>query len=256
MAIMPTVFVGHGSPMNAIEDNRFARGWRTMAAGLPRPEAILSVSAHWYTAGTRVADNERPRTIHDFYGFPAELYRVAYPAPGAPALAGEARGLLGGVAVLDGSWGLDHGTWSVLRAMYPAADIPVFQVSVDYGAPAEAHFALGARLKALRAQGVMVFGSGNVVHNLGLVEFAREGGFAWAADFDDYVATCVRARDFAGVVGYEKLGRTAELAVPTPDHYFPLLYVLGAADDKDGLQVYNQECVMGSVSMTAYVFAR
>lgn len=253
---MPAVFVGHGSPMNVIEDNGFVRGWKEMAAELPRPEAILAVSAHWYTDGTRVMTNEWPRTIHDFYGFPEELYRIRYPAPGAPQLAAEAIRLLDGAAAPDGSWGLDHGTWAVLRSLYPAADVPVFQVSVDYGAPAAAHYALGEKLKELRSRGVMIFGSGNVVHNLGLLDYSRKGGFDWAGEFDDYVAGCIGAGDAAGAIGYAGLGRAAALAVPTPDHYFPLLYVLGARDAGDGLRVYNRECVMGSVSMTSYVFAR
>lgn len=256
MQAMPAVFAGHGSPMNVIEDNRFVQGWRRMAASLPTPEAILAVSAHWYTAGTKVMANRNPRTIHDFFGFPEELYKIVYPAPGAPELAAQARDLLGEAAALDSGWGLDHGTWSVLRAMYPDADIPVFQVSVNSRAPAAVHFALGERLRELRSQGVMIFGSGNVVHNLGMIDFARSGGFDWAGDFDDYVAACIEAGNTEGLIGYEEAGWSAGLAVPTPDHYLPLLYVLGAREADDRPQVYNRECVLGSISMTSYVFAR
>ena len=255
MALAPTLFIGHGSPMNIIEDNEFVRGWREIAAGLPRPEAIVSVSAHWYAEGTRVLDNEKPQTIHDFYGFPEELYRVAYPAPGARELARRTRALLGTDAVLDGSWGLDHGTWCVLKMMYPKADIPVLQVSVDRLAPAAEHFALGEKLRELRSQGVMILGSGDVVHNLGIIDFSRADGYDWAYEFDDSIADCIGKRDFKSVVGYGKFGRAAALAVPMPDHFYPLLYVLGAATEKDGLQVYNRACIMGSLSMTCYVFA-
>jgi 4,5-DOPA dioxygenase extradiol len=251
----PTLFIGHGSPMNIIEDNSFIRGWRQIAASLPKPAAILAVSAHWYTEGTRIADNDWPETIHDFYGFPEELYKITYPAPGAPQLAERAKALLGEAAVFDSSWGLDHGTWCVLHTMYPQADIPVFQVSVNRRAPAAEHFALGKKLKDLREQGVMILGSGDVVHNLGMIEFARTDGYDWAYEFDNKIADCIRKRDMDGVIGYGKFGRPAALSVPTPDHFYPLLYVLGAADPSDGLQVYNQACVLGSLSMTSYVFA-
>lgn len=255
MELMPTIFIGHGSPMNIIEDNPFVRGWRQIAAELPKPEAILSVSAHWYTEGTRVMDNEWPATIHDFYGFPEQLYRITYPAPGAPKLAKSARDLLGNAAGVDSSWGLDHGTWCVLLAMYPNADIPVFQVSVNRRASAAEHFAFGEKLKDLRSQGVMILGSGDVVHNLGMLQFSRNDGYDWAYEFDNNIAECIRNRDMEGVVGYKAFGRAAELSVPTPDHFFPLLYVLGAAEQADELRVYNQACVLGSLSMTSYVFA-
>jgi len=255
MKLMPALFIGHGSPMNIIEDNSYVHEWRQIAAALPKPEAILAVSAHWYTEGTRVMDNEWPRTIHDFYGFPEPLYSMTYTAPGAPQLAERAGDILGKAAVLDSSWGLDHGTWCVLQAMYPAADIPVFQVSVNRSAPAQEHFALGKKLKELRSQGVMILGSGDVVHNLGMIQFSRDDGFDWAYEFDNYIAECIRNNDKEGVVGYKSFGRAAELAVPMPDHFYPLLYVLGAADETDKLRVYNQACTMGSLSMTSYVFA-
>jgi len=254
MSMMPTLFVGHGSPMNVVEENIYVRTWRQIAAKIPKPEAILAISAHWYTAGTKIMNNEKPRTIHDFYGFPEQLYSIDYPAPGAPDFARKAAEQLGKEAVLDSSWGLDHGTWCVLRAMYPDADIPIFQVSVNNQASAEEHYALGEKLKDLRKQGVMIFGSGNVVHNLGKIQFSRQDGYDWAYEFDNKVAEYIRNNDKAGVVNYETLGRIAELAVPIPDHFYPLLYVLGAAQETDELQVYNEDCIMGSLSMTSYVF--
>jgi len=254
MQRMPTLFVGHGSPMNVVEENKYIHTWRQIAANMPKPAAILAVSAHWYTVGTKVMDNEWPKTIHDFYGFPEQLYSITYPAPGAPYFARRAEKLLGNEAVLDSNWGLDHGTWCVLRAMYPNADIPVFQVSVNSQASAEEHFALGKKLQELREQGVMILGSGDVVHNLGKIQFSRADGYDWAYEFDNKIAELINSNDKDGVVGYEQLGRIAELAVPIPDHFFPLLYVLGAAQDTDKLQVYNQDCIMGSLSMTSYVF--
>ncbi len=255
MQLMPTVFVGHGSPMNAIEDNSHVRGWRQLAIELPEPAAILAVSAHWYTEGTRVMDNERPRTIHDFYGFPEQLYSIVYPAPGNRELAERTKKILGDDAALDSSWGLDHGTWSVLKAMYPIADIPVFQVSVDRQAPAEKHLNLGKKLADLRSDGVLVLGSGNIVHNLGMIDFSRNDGYDWAYQFDNYISECLQHRDSEGIINYHSFGRSAALAVPTPDHFYPLLYVLGAAAETDKLHLYNQNCIMGSLSMTSYVFA-
>ena len=254
MQLMPSIFVGHGSPMNIIEDNAFVRGWKQMAAEMPKPEAILAVSAHWFTAGTRIMNNEKPKTIYDFYGFPGELYKITYPAPGAPELAKRAQALLGSSVLLDGNWGLDHGTWCVLREMYPNADIPVFQISVNRLMPGKEHFAFGQKLKTLRSEGVMIFGSGDVVHNLNMVDFTLKDGYEWAYEFDNKIMECIIDRDMESVVGYEKLGQAAKLAVPMPDHFYPLLYVLGAVEAADRLQIYNQSCVMGSLSMTSYLF--
>jgi 4,5-DOPA dioxygenase extradiol len=255
MRMMPSVFVGHGSPMNIIEDNDFVRGWQQMAAAMPKPEAILAVSAHWFTAGTRIMPNERPKTIHDFYGFPEQLYKITYPSPGAPELAKRTRDLLGDGVMLDDSWGLDHGTWCVLKEMYPNADIPVFQVSVNQLMSGKEHFTFGQKLKVLRSEGVMIFGSGDVVHNLNMIDFSRKDGYDWAYEFDNKIMECVINREMESVVSYEKFGRAAKLAVPIPDHFYPLLYVLGAVEETDKLQVYNQSCVMGSLSMTSYVFS-
>ncbi|MEG6586298.1 4,5-DOPA dioxygenase extradiol [Dendrosporobacter sp. 1207_IL3150] len=255
MSIMPAIFVGHGSPMIAIEDSPYSRTWAQIAAELPKPEAILSISAHWYTKGTRVMVNDRPRTIHDFYGFPEALYRIMYPASGAPDYARKARELLGDSAVFDESWGLDHGTWCVLRSMYPEADIPVFQVSVDRSASPEEHYALGRKLFDLRNQGVMIFGSGNVVHNLSMIDWSRGGGYDWAYEFDNAIVDHVLKKAHQGVIEYQRLGRPAQMAVPTLEHFLPLLYVLGAVNENDLIRVYNQVCTMGSLSMTSYVFA-
>ncbi len=254
MGLMPSLFIGHGSPMNAIEKNEFSDAWIALGERLPKPEAILSVSAHWFTEGTRVSNAEKPRMIYDMYGFPDALYRVNYPALGAPRQAELALELLHGAAQIDNGWGLDHGTWSVLRRLYPQADIPVFQVSVNRRASMQTHFALGRTLRALRSQGVLILGSGNVVHNLAAVDFSIHGGFPWAETFDRTIRTAVENRDFESVIAYERAGAAAAAAVPTADHFAPLLYVLGAAEDGDQLTVLNDSCVFGSLSMTSYLF--
>ncbi len=247
------MFAGHGSPMNAIEDNAFTRGWRAVAARLPRPKAILAVSAHWYAEGTRTSDEVQPRTIHDMYGFPRPLYEVQYPSLGSPELAQRVTQLCPGTAI-DNTWGIDHGTWSVLVHMFPAADIPVVQLSVDARKSADAHFELGQSLKPLRDEGVLILGSGNVVHNLSLVDWRNAGGYAWADEFDTYIRGRIEARDFARVVDHHSAGASAEMAFPTPDHYYPLLYVLGASHPDDKLTVFNEARVLGSISMTNYLF--
>ena len=240
--------------MNAVEDNSFTRGWREIASRVPRPQAILSVSAHWYTAGTRVMDNDNPKMIYDMYGFPGELYEIVYAALGAPELARQADELLDGVSRLDGSWGFDHGTWAVLRVMFPAADVPVFQLSVDRNASPETHYEIGRRLVPLREQGVLILGSGNVVHNLGLVDFERKGGYRWAEEFDRYIADAIGAGDHRKAVEYRQAGESAQKAVPILDHYAPLLTALGAVGAGDTVQAFNGECMMGSVSMTSYLW--
>jgi 4,5-DOPA dioxygenase extradiol len=251
---MPVLFVGHGSPMNAIEDNRFTAEWVRIARSIPKPEAILSVSAHWYTSGTRISDTDKPGMIYDMYGFPAELYNVQYKAPGAPELARSAKSLITKAVTIDNSWGLDHGTWSVLHRMYPDADIPVCQLSVDAGTPAQTHYETGLEIARLRDQGVLVFGSGNVVHNLSRINWDMEGGQPWAVEFDDYIKAAVQSRKFDDVINYGKAGKSSELAFHTPDHFYPLLYVLGASREDDSLQVFNDVCMMGSMSMTCYLF--
>ncbi len=254
MEKMPVLFIGHGSPMNAIEDNLFTDNWQQTALRLPRPRAILCISAHWYTHGTRIMDEDHPKMIYDMYGFPDELYRVQYKAEGAPLLAHETKKLMKRDVSIDNSWGYDHGAWSVLRRMFPAADIPVFQLSVDMNADAKTHFTIGQELKSLRDQGVLIVGSGNVVHNLGRINWNMKGGQPWAVEFDSYIIGKIRTREFDDVIHYESAGESSKLAFPTPDHFFPLLYVLGASDPDDRLTVFNDSCTMGSMSMTCFQF--
>ena len=251
---MPVLFVGHGSPMNAIEENEYTRGWREIAAKIPNPAAILAISTHWFTEGSRLADAAKPRTIYDMYGFPDELYRVKYSAPGAPDLARETQKMINRDVRMDNTWGIDHGAWSVLHRMYPAADIPVYQLSVDRRANAETHFQIGRELDRLREKGVLIFGSGNVVHNLGKISWGMAGGYPWADEFDRYIQAKVADRQFGDVINYKSAGKSAELAFVTPEHFYPLLYVLGAARPDDKLTVFNDSCTLGAISMTCYLF--
>jgi 4,5-DOPA dioxygenase extradiol len=252
---MPVVFVGHGSPMNAIEDNEYSRGWRALAAALPRPRGIVCISAHWETRGLGVTAMERPRTIYDFYGFPDELYARTYPAPGDPALAQEVRRLIkSGDAQLDLSWGLDHGTWSVLCQMYPQADIPVLQLSLDRNRDAAYHYRVGQELAALREQGILILGSGNIVHNLRLIQW-REMAYDWAVEFDQQAADWITAGDHAALVAYEKAGRAADLSINSAEHYLPLLYVLGAGGTARKVSFVNERVSMGSMSMRCVVLS-
>lgn len=254
MSRMPALFVGHGSPMNAIEKNAFSDVWIALGEGLPKPEAILSISAHWFTRGTRINNAQAPRMIYDMYGFPDALYRVIYPAPGSPRFARRAVKLLKGRAKIDSAWGLDHGTWSVLRRIFPNADVPVFQLSVDALAAPKEHYSIGEALRSLRDEGVLIFGSGNVVHNLALVDWDHSGGFDWARAFDESIKQSVLTHRFENAVAYSGAGESARLAVPTLDHFAPLLTVLGASDGSDTIQVFNEACVFGSLSMTGYLF--
>jgi len=251
---MPVLFVGHGSPMNAIEDNEFTRIWAKIATLFPKPKAILAVSAHWYTNGTRIDDEENPKMIYDMYGFPEELYKVVYDADGAPEFAKMTKDLIKREVTIDRSWGLDHGTWSVLTKMYPDADIPTYQLSVDGKASAETHFKIGQEISALREEGVLILGSGNVVHNLSKINWGMKGGFPWADEFDIFVKEKIQSKNYEDVVNYKKIGNIADLAVRTPDHFFPLLYVLGAAREEDEVTVFNEKRLMGSMSMTCYLF--
>lgn len=248
---MPLLFAGHGSPMNAIEQNDFSRGWAEVATRMPRPKAILSVSAHWYIDRTRVLSSRQPRTIHDFWGFPEELYRARYPAPGAPELAERAAQMIDAVSVEpDDSWGLDHGTWSVLTHMYPEADIPVFQLSIDHALTGEEHYRIGTQLQALRQEGVLILGSGNLVHNLARVDWsAGESGYPWAEDFQARLRDLISGGEHQELMEYEKLGPEARLSIPISDHYVPLLYVLGAGMSSEAVTIFNDNCVLGSVSM-------
>lgn len=254
MKRMPALFVGHGSPMNAIEKNQFTAQWETLGNQIPRPEAILSISAHWFTSGSKVTDSPSPKMVYDMYGFPDALYRVVYQAPGSPAFSHQTKNLISTHVDIDNTWGIDHGTWSVLCRMYPRADIPVFQLSVDRNASFEDYFRIGRELSALREQGVLIFGSGNVVHNLARVQWEREGGYPWAEEFDSYIRQNILDGSYENVIHFEKAGSSASLAFTTADHFAPLLYVLGASDGKDRVSVFNSACVLGSLSMTGYLF--
>ena len=250
--MLPTLFFGHGNPMNAITENGYTAAWRRIGESTPRPKAILAISAHWFVPGTGVTLSTAPRTIHDFGGFPAELYQVQYPAPGDPALARRIQRLLSPLDVRsDHSWGLDHGTWSVLRHVYPAADIPVVQLSIDETQPPPFHFAMGEKLAPLREEGVLIIGSGNLVHNLHAYawgEHARDP-YDWAVRFETAARQLMLAGDLEPLVNYERLGPDAVLSVPTPDHYLPLLYVLGARQQEDLIRFPVEGVEGGSISM-------
>jgi 4,5-DOPA dioxygenase extradiol len=247
---MPVVFFGHGSPMNTLDRNPYTEAWRKLGAAMPAPKAIVCVSAHWYTEGTAVTAMSRPRTIHDFYGFPQALFDVRYPAPGAPELAERVRSLLAPLEVaLDESWGLDHGTWSVLKHAYPNADVPVIQLSIDGTQPPQFHYDAGRRLAALRDEGVLVVGSGNVVHNLRLMK--RDGGeaFDWAVRFNERVRAALASRDHRTLIDFGGLGEDARLSVPTPEHYLPLLYIAALQRDDEVMSFPVDGYDLGSVSM-------
>jgi len=249
---MPVLFVGHGSPMNALQDNSLTRAWTVLGRRLPRPRAVLAVSAHWETKGTLITAAERPRTIHDFYNFPPELYAIDYPAPGDPALARRIETLLAphARADLDG-WGLDHGVWSVLKFLYPAADIPVVALSMDLRLDTAGHYAVGRALRVLRDEGVLIVGSGNIVHNLRLFDRQATQGLDWAVRFNHAVKAAVTRGDHDAVARYAALP-DAPLAVPEPEHYHPLLYVLGAQHPGEAIEVVTDE-VLGSLSMTGFL---
>lgn len=250
---MPAFFIGHGSPMNGIENNDFSRSWADLGKALPRPAAVLCVSAHWLTEGTHVTAMEHPRTIHDFYGFPPALFQVQYPAPGDPKLANEIASTITSVNVgLDHEWGLDHGTWSVVRHLFPEADIPVLQLSIDYAKPAGYHFSLAQELAVLREKGVLIIGSGNMVHNLRMVDWQNvDGGYDWAEEMNEKFKDAIERNDVAKLIDYTTLGTAARLAIPAPDHYYPLIYAMGLRRHSDAVSFFNDKLAMGSVSMTS-----
>lgn len=255
-APLPAVFLGHGSPLNALRRNAWTRAWAALGAELPRPRAILSISAHWYVPEVAVTAMAAPRTIHDFGGFPHELYEVRYPASGDAALAARVQQLLAPLPVsADHSWGLDHGTWSVLRHVFPDADVPVVQLSIDETQPAAFHHELGARLRPLRGEGVLLMGSGDVVHNLrAFVRQHPREPYDWALRFEAAVRACLEAGDHAPLVDYTALGHDALLSVPTPEHYLPLLYILGASYPGEQVTFPVEGMDGGSVSMLAARF--
>lgn len=252
--IMPVLFVGHGSPMNAIEDNIYVQTWKEIAGKIPKPEAILCISAHWVTNGTRINDQEKPKIVYDMYGFPQELYNVKYDVRGSHKFAQETIGYINRSVKIDNSWGVDHGAWSVLCKMYPEADIPVYQLSLDINSSAESHFKIGEELKALREKGVLIIGSGNIVHNLSRVKWGMEDGYPWALEFDNFIMENIKSKKYENVVHYENAGNSSKLAFLTTEHFYPLLYVLGATSEDDKLSIFNNSCIMGSLSMTCYLF--
>jgi 4,5-DOPA dioxygenase extradiol len=249
---LSAIFFGHGNPMNALMDNGYTRGWRLIGERTPAPKAILSISAHWFVPETGVTIATAPRTIHDFGGFPPELYRVQYPAQGDPDLARRVQGMLAPLPVtLDDSWGLDHGTWSVLRHVYPSADIPVVQLSIDESQPASFHFEIGRKLAPLRQEGILMVGSGNLVHNLHTYAWGRRmpDPYDWAVRFEEEARQMMLAGEYKALIDYEKLGPDAMLSIPTPDHYLPLLYVLGAKQQGEEIAFPIEGVDGGSISM-------
>lgn len=253
---MPVLFLGHGSPMNAIEENVFVTGWRNIGKTLPKPNAILCVSAHWETRGTCVTAMDKPTTIHDFGGFPRALFEVEYPAPGSPDLAKETKNIIKKtVVILDDKWGLDHGSWSVIKNLYPEADVPVIQLSLDYYQSPQYHYDLAKELSSLRKKGVLIIGSGNIVHNLGLINWRKidEPGFGynWAVEANEKIKKCILLNDHKTLIDYKSQGRELNLAIPTPDHFLPLLYSLALKEENEIVNVFNDMAVGGSLSMTS-----
>ena len=254
--VMPVLFIGHGSPMNGIEDTAFSRRWSQMAKEIPTPKAVLVVSAHWFTKGTKITAMDFPKTIHDFGGFPQELFDVQYPAPGNPVLAKETAELLHSAHVeFDHDWGLDHGAWTIIRHMYPEANIPVLQLSIDYTKGPQYHYDLAKELNALRKKGVLIIGSGNMVHNLRMVAWDRlndhEYAYDWAIQMNNKFKELIQAGDHKPLINYSSLGKEAMLAIPTPEHYLPLMYTLGLKSSKDDISFFNDKAVGGSLTMTS-----
>ena len=254
-AKMPVLFLGHGSPMNAIGENEFVEGWRNIGKTLPKPATVLCISAHWETRGTHVTAMEKPKTIHDFGGFPDELYSVQYPAPGSPGLAMEIKKLVKNTEIgLDEKWGLDHGCWSVVKHLYPNADIPVIQMSLDYNMSAQQHYDLAKELAIFRNKGILIIGSGNMVHNLGMVAWNKlhdTYGFEWAIEAGEKMKKFILNGDHEQLINYRSQGKAFDLAIPTPDHYLPLLYAVALQDKDDTVTIFNDKPVGGSLTMTS-----
>ncbi|MFM2202269.1 MAG: hypothetical protein RL040_1469 [Bacteroidota bacterium] len=258
--LMPALFIGHGSPMNGIEDNLFSNTWKKLGTELPGPKAVLVVSAHWLTKGTFVTAVDKPQTIHDFGGFPQELFNAQYPAPGAPELAKSISEMAVQPPIgLDHEWGLDHGSWTVLKHLYPKADIPVLQLSIDYNQPAQFHYELARQLASLRKRGVLIIGSGNMVHNLRMVDFAKLNednyGFDWALELNEVFKSKILSGDHQSLIDYSTLHSASKLAIPTPDHYYPLLYTLGLQQSTDHINFFNDRAVAGSLTMTSVMLS-
>ncbi|HNP94724.1 MAG TPA: 4,5-DOPA dioxygenase extradiol [Cyclobacteriaceae bacterium] len=249
----PLLFLGHGSPMNAIEENEFVQGWRKAGENLEKPNAILCISAHWETKGTQVTAMLQPPTIHDFYGFPKALYEVDYPAPGSPELAEETKQTIKSTQVeLDHSWGLDHGAWSVVKHLFPNADVPIVQMSLDSTQPPAYHYALAKELNSLRRKGVLIVGSGNMVHNLRIMDWGKPNeGYDWAQEANEKMKKYIHDGDHLSLVNYNSGGKAMRLSVPTPEHYLPLLYILALKENDENVQVFNDKTIMGSIAMTS-----
>lgn len=253
---MPVLFLGHGSPMNAIEENEFVTGFRNIGKGIPKPTAILVISAHWETRGTFVTAMEKPRTIHDFGGFPQVLFDVQYPAPGSPSLANETKSMIKKTKVgLDEKWGLDHGAWSVVKHLYPNADIPVIQMSIDYTQGAQYHYDLAKELSSLRKKGVLIVGSGNMVHNLGMVAWDKLNtdsyGYDWAIEANETMKKFIMADDHQPLINFKSQGKAFDLAIPSPEHYLPLIYSLALKEQNEKITIFNDKAVAGSLTMTS-----
>lgn len=247
---MPALFLGHGNPMNALEDNEFTSAWSKLAAEIPTPQAILCISAHWLTKGSHVTVMEKPRTIHDFGGFPDELFQVQYPCDGSPEYARQVQEIVVKTKVHpDTEWGLDHGTWSVLKRMYPKADVPVIQLSIDYNKPAQYHYDLAKELSSLKEKGVLIIGSGNIVHNLQMANFGATEPYSWATEFDEKIKGFLLNHNHQPIIDYQKHGNAAKLSVPTPDHYYPLMYTLGLEGKNENLTFPVEGMAFGSGSM-------
>ena len=254
--LMPVLFIGHGSPMNGIEDNEFSRRWTAMAREIPTPKAVLVISAHWFSKGTRITAMNFPETIHDFGGFPQALFDVQYPAPGQPELARQTAALIHTTPVeLDHDWGLDHGAWTVVRHMYPKANIPVLQLSIDYTKDAQYHYDLAKQLYELRSKGILIIGSGNMVHNLRMVAWDKMNtpgyGYDWALQMNDTFKQLISDGDVKSLIHYERLGTAARLAIPTPEHYLPLIYSIALRGSKDQVSFFNDQAIAGSLTMTS-----
>jgi 4,5-DOPA dioxygenase extradiol len=253
---MPVLFLGHGSPMNAIEENEFVAGFRTIGKTIPKPKAILVISAHWETRGTFVTAMDKPRTIHDFGGFPQTLFDVQYPAPGSPELAAETKRIIQTTTVeLDEKWGLDHGAWSVVKHLYPDADVPVIQMSMDYTQGAQYHYDLAKQLAVLRKKGVLIIGSGNMVHNLRMVAWdklnAGSFGFDWAIEANEQMKKFILADDHQSLINFKSQGRAFDLAIPSPEHYLPLIYSMALKERNEQITLFNDKALGGSLTMTS-----
>jgi 4,5-DOPA dioxygenase extradiol len=249
---MPVLFLGHGNPMNAISENEFVKGFRTAAANLPKPKAIICISAHWETKGTFITAMDNPRTIHDFGGFPKELFEVKYPAKGSQETATEVKKLVLKTPVeLDHSWGLDHGCWSVIKHMYPNADIPVVQLSIDYTKPPQWHYELAKELEKLRSKGVLIVGSGNMVHNLGMLQWNATKPVDWVETANEKFKKLIMDNNHQQLINYKNLGKEVQLAIPTPEHFLPLLYILGLKNEKEEVRFFNDKTELGAISMTS-----